>query len=186
MGEHLEYHWYAIYTNPRAEKKVYEQLRKQSIEAYLPLLRQLKQWSDRKKWVEEPLFRSYMFVYVSEKEYLQVLRTYGVVRFITFERKAVVVPETDISLIKRMLLEDVGLEVVETHFEPGDRVEVMAGPMIGMKGELVSVQGEHRVRVSFDLIGQSVLVNIPGSYLKNYGRAQEASNEQEKFKAWNA
>ena len=180
------YHWFAIYTNPRAEKKVSDQLNRQGIEHYLPLQKRLKQWSDRKKWVEEPLFRSYLFVHVSELEYLKVLQTYGVVRFITFERKAVPVPEDQIALIRRLLLEEVDLEVVEQDFEPGDLVEVNAGPMMGMKGELVSVQGEFRVRVRFEMLAQSILVNIPGGWLKTLKKAEQREKENPISKLWKA
>lgn len=178
-----DYFWYAVYTNPRAEKKVLEQLEKQHIKAYLPLQKSLKQWSDRKKWVDEPLFKSYLFVYVSEREYLQVLRTYGVVRFITFERKAVPVPAEQIKWIRMLLSEQFELFIIEQHFDPGDMVEVTSGPMKGMMGDLIDFQGEHRVRVHFELIGQSVLVNIPAAFLKvqKKKRLKEAGD---KNKAW--
>jgi transcription elongation factor/antiterminator RfaH len=183
MHAATDYYWYAVYTNPRAEKKVLDQLQKQQIRAYLPLQRTLKQWSDRKKWVEEPLFKSYLFVYVSEREYLKVLQTHGVVRFITFERKAVPIPPEQIEWIQMLLSQQIELLVVEQSFEPGDRVEVTAGSMRGMQGELIAFQGEHRVRVHFDLIGQSVLVNIPAAFLK-IRQKKDLKDAAEKYKAW--
>jgi transcriptional antiterminator RfaH len=186
MNKVPAYSWYAIYTNARAEKKVEDQLKRQGIECYLPLQKRLKQWSDRKKWVEEPLFRSYLFVFVSELEYMKVLQTYGVVRFITFERKAVAIPPEQITLVRRLLLEEIDMEVVEQDFEPGDLVEVNAGPMMGMKGELVSLQGEFRVRVRFELLAQSILVNIPAGWLKTIRKADPTEKESPGSRLWQA
>ena len=76
--------WYPVYTHARAEKKAHEALLKKGIETYLPLNRQLKQWSDRKKWVEEPFIKSYLFVNISDQEQMEVLMTKGVARFIYF------------------------------------------------------------------------------------------------------
>ena len=101
-----EERWYAIYTKSRNEKKVALNLQEKGIEVYLPLLKTLKQWSDRKKWVEEPLFRSYLFVRILDKNYLEVLQTDGVVRFITFRQERVPVPDQQIEAVKAYLNED--------------------------------------------------------------------------------
>ena len=63
--ENRNYKWYPVYTHPRAEKKAHQALSNKGIETYLPLRRQLKQWSDRKKWVDEPFIKSYLFVHIS-------------------------------------------------------------------------------------------------------------------------
>ncbi len=98
--------WYAIYTKSRNEKKLATNLKARGIEVYLPLLKTLKQWSDRKKWVEIPLFRSYLFVHILDKEYLDVLQTDGVVRFITFRKERIPIPESQILAVKSYLEED--------------------------------------------------------------------------------
>ena len=81
------YKWYPVYTFPKAEKKAHQALLSKGIESYLPLRRQLKQWSDRKKWVEEPFIKSYLFVYIAEHEQTEVLMTKGIARFIYFSNK---------------------------------------------------------------------------------------------------
>jgi transcription antitermination factor NusG len=157
--------WYAIYTFPRAEKKVYAELVRNGITAYLPLLRTLRQWSDRKKWVEEPLFRSYIFVNISQSRYFDVLNTPGVVRYITFEGKAVPVPELQIEAI-RFYLSNEDLTAEQTGiFLPGKMVEVVKGPMRGLRGDLIEVAGRHKVKVEISAIGQSIMVTIPFSHL---------------------
>ena len=78
------FHWYAVYTKPRNEKKLAERLNGKGIEAYLPMRRTLKQWSDRKKMVDEPLISSYVFVNVLQEHYFEVLNTPGAVKYIWF------------------------------------------------------------------------------------------------------
>jgi transcriptional antiterminator RfaH len=157
--------WYAIYTNPRAEKKAHAELVGKGIDSYLPLQRTLKLWSDRKKWVEEPLFRSYLFVNIDQSRYFDVLNTQGVVRYITFEGKAVPVPEHQIEAIRFYLSnEDLPREQTGV-FLPGKMVEVVKGPMRGLRGELVEVAGRHKVKVEISAIGQSIQVTIPSSHL---------------------
>ena len=163
--------WYAIYTLPRAEKKTYAELVKQGIEAFLPLQRTLKQWSDRKKWVEEPLFRSYLFVNIPPNLYFDVLNTQGVVRYITFEGKAVPIPEKQIEAIRYFLAgEGLNFDPMDApdmdHYTPGTTVEVIKGPLTGISGELVQVAGRHKVRLEISAVGQSILVTIPISQLR--------------------
>ncbi len=158
--------WFAVYTNPRAEKKVHAELIREGIEVYLPLQRTLKLWSDRKKWVEEPLFRSYIFVHISESEYYAVLNTPGVVRFITFEGKAVPVPEQQIEAIRYYLSSDEKPVAVDPGLVPGQVVEVMKGPLRGLRGELVEISGRRKVKVEIEAIGQSIMVTIPLSQLR--------------------
>ena len=80
-------HWYAVYVRSRNEKKVYELIKEKDIETYLPLVKTLRQWSDRKKMVEVPLFNSYVFVYVDLLEHFKVRQVPGIVNFVCFEGK---------------------------------------------------------------------------------------------------
>lgn len=157
--------WYAAYTKPRNEKKVFERLVNSGIEAYLPLQRSLKQWSDRKKIVEEPLFRSYIFVKISSVDYYRVLNTVGIVRYITFEGKAVPIPEKQINLIKQLLEQNVEIESVEEKLEPGTKVEVRFGSLLGLVGELIEHKGVQKVVVRIDHISHSLLVTLPSKYI---------------------
>jgi transcription antitermination factor NusG len=161
--------WFALYTNPRAEKRAYAELVRKGITAYLPLQRILKLWSDRKKWVEEPLFRSYMFVRVNEKDYYEALNTPGIVRYITFEGRAVPVPQQQIDAIRYYLSEEDQPVEAFPGLSPGQAVEVMKGPLRGLCGELVEIAGRHKVKVEIEAIGQSITVTIPQSHLKNLG-----------------
>ena len=158
--------WFAVYTLPRSEKKAYAELVRKGIDAYLPMSRNLKQWSDRKKWVEEPLFRSYIFVNIPQNLYFDVLNTQGVVRYITFEGKAVPVPPQQIEAVRFFLSSDDMPPANMEQYLPGQPVEVIKGPLKGLTGELIGITGKHKVRIEITAIGQSILVTIPMGHLK--------------------
>lgn len=159
------FRWYAVYTKPRNEKKVYARLVEKGIETFLPLQKKLKQWSDRKKMVDEPLFRSYIFVHIGQKQYYDVLNTMGVVRYITFEGKAVPIPDKQIDQIKQLLVQDIELEAVEGTIEPGTKVEVRFGSLQGIEGEMVEHAGKKKVVIRIDHISHSLLVTLPKEYV---------------------
>src|ERR1700749_5016142 len=96
--------WYPVYTHAKAEKKAAQSLEGKGIETYLPLRRQLKQWSDRKKWVEEPLIKSYLFVRIAEHDQTEVLMTRGIARFIYFGGKIASMPASQIDNLKLLMM----------------------------------------------------------------------------------
>ena len=158
--------WYALYTKPRNEKKAFESLGEAGIEAYLPLIKTLKQWSDRKKWVEEPLFRSYIFVHIDKSDYFKVLNVFGIVRYITFEGKAVAIPENQIQAIKQYVGKDFEPLDETKEFSIGDKVEVVKGSLMGLQGRLVSIKNKQKVKIEIEAIAQSVYVSVPKSFLE--------------------
>jgi transcription antitermination factor NusG len=158
--------WYAIYTKPRHEKKIYARLLQEHVEAYLPLQTTIRQWSDRKKKVSEPLFRCYVFVYISNKDYFRVLCFNGVVRYVTFEGKAVTIPAKQIQLIRNLLDQDMIIEESSDPIPMGAKVEIIAGPLTGVTGELLENAGKRRVIIRIEEINKALLVNVPLSYLK--------------------
>lgn len=162
----LNYNWYAIRVKSRSEKKVHSDLLEQKIEAYLPMQRKLRQWSDRKKWVEMPLISGYVFVFISRKEYETVLRTYNVVCYVYFEGKAAIIREQDITLLKRMLGQvEVELEITIEQLKPGQMVEIISGPLCGVIGELIDYKGKNKVALRIPPLGYTVLVEAPGKNL---------------------
>lgn len=158
--------WYALYVKSRTEKKVAIELEAEGIEYYLPLEKRLKQWSDRKKWVEEPLFRSYIFVHITDKEYYRALVVRGAVRYVTFERKAVPVPPQQIEAIKLYLNETEPEVVDEDHWKVGQEVEVMSGKLTGLKGKLVEVDGKKKVKIIIDVVNSALTLHLPKNQLR--------------------
>jgi len=160
------YRWYPVYTRSRAEKKAYEELNRKGILAYLPLRKAVKQWSDRKKIVEEPLIKSYLFVYISGKEYAEVLMTNGIARFIYFSSQIATIPEQQITDLKLLLATDADLEVLEYDIKPGERVLIKAGPFKGIMAELVSVQNKQRIILRLQNIGYAIEINTSVAFIE--------------------
>ena len=158
--------WYLLYTKPRYEKKVDAELQLLGFETYLPLNRTLKQWSDRKKWIEEPLFKSYLFINTSISYYYDILNVNGIVKFVNFEKSPVVVNKKDIDFIRKMLGSDLPFEVTNEVIEVGNKVEIISGPMIGIKGQIVEYRSKKQVMVKFNSIPQNVVLNLPLNNLK--------------------
>ena len=158
--------WHVIYTRSRAEKKVVQELNTNNIECFLPLQKQLRQWKDRKKWVETPLIPGYCFVNITRKEYDKVLQLSNVVNYITFERKAAIVSQSEIEALQMMLHQfDFEVNVTMENFKPGKLVEVIEGPMVGLNGELIECRGKNKFALRIEQINTSFLVEIPASYL---------------------
>jgi transcription antitermination factor NusG len=154
--------WYAVYTKSRAEKKVLSELEFLGIDAYLPLTKQLRQWSDRKKWVEVPLISGYVFVFIGIKEHDMVLNIPGVAAYVRFEGKAAIIPDSQIDLIRRMLFQpDLSVEVVHERPLAGDKVEVTSGAMVGLRGTLLNYRGKQRVVVEISQMNLSLIIELP-------------------------
>ncbi|KIA95094.1 antitermination protein NusG [Pedobacter kyungheensis] len=160
------YRWYPVYTHSRAEKKAYEELNRKAILAYLPLKKTVKQWSDRKKIVEEPLIKSYLFAYISAKEYAEVLMTNGIARFIYFSGKIASIPDQQINDLKLLLATDADLEVIDYDIKAGERVLIKAGPFKGMIAELVSVQNKQRIVLRLQNMGYSININTSVAFVE--------------------
>ena len=131
--------WFALYTRPKNEKKVTEQLVKLGIEVYCPLVTQVKQWSDRKKKVATPLISSYVFVNIEEKERDKVFEAFGVVRYLFWLGKPAVIRDEEIYFLKDSLKEVIStFEISE--IKPGDMMNISRGPFQGKEGIVKAVE----------------------------------------------
>ncbi len=147
-------HWYALYTRPRHEKKVYDQLVEKGVTSFLPLIEQVRQWKDRKKRIMMPLFSSYVFVRIHLKDRYTALQTHGVVRMVSFGGKPAAIPDWQIEQLKQVIQRPETLRL-ENYLREGDLVEVIHGPFKGIRGRLRELRGETRVVINIDGIYQS-------------------------------
>lgn len=166
MKERLETKWYALYTKSRSEKKTANELFKKGIEVYQPLIKSLRQWSDRKRIVELPLLHSYLFVKINLRSYFDILNTKGVVKFIGFNGKPVPIPDWQINNLKILLNSEEDFEVISEELLVGDSVYVERGPLKGLKGILIEHRAKQKVLIRLDTIKQSILINIHSVLLK--------------------
>lgn len=171
--------WYVVYTRSRAEKKVRDELTINNIESFLPLQKKLRQWKDRKKWVEIPLMSGYCFVYISRKEYDKVLQINNVVCYVTFEGKAAVIPDYQIDFVKRMLKQcDFEVSVSQESFEMGKKVEIIEGPMIGLQGELVEARGKNKFILRLNQINSTFTIEIPAEHISYFSSEQQSTQKK--------
>jgi transcription antitermination factor NusG len=134
--------WYAIYTKARCEKKTHDMLLLKGLHSYCPLNRIKKKYSDRKKWVEEVLFTSYLFVNINEQEKNEVRLTPGVLNFVYHEGKPAIIQDRDIVTIKKFLKEysEVYLQKYDSsEFEVGQRVMIDAGLFMDNEATIIKV-----------------------------------------------
>lgn len=157
--------WHTLYLRPRSEKKVAAELIEMGYDVYLPLITVMRQWSDRRKKVIEPLFKSYLFVFSDERDYYPIRSIYGVVKFVRFEGKVADVPENQIFAIKKYVREYEGEESVKAAAElkEGQMVRITTGGMKGLEGRLVSFNGKKRVLIHIESVGQSIPVDVARS-----------------------
>lgn len=119
--------WYVVYTKPKWEKKVAEKLAQIEIECYCPLITQVKQWSDRKKKIEVPLFNSYVFVQLPDIDRQSVFQIAGVIRYLFWLGKPAIVRDEEINIIKNSLKASNIADVSVTSIQVGDRIKLDSG-----------------------------------------------------------
>ena len=157
--------WYALYVKSRHEKSIHSELQQKGIESSLPLTIVTRQWSDRRKKVEVPLFRGYVFVKIDIKnEKLPVLTTSGVVKFVTFNNVTVPIPEDQMYWLQQMIASDLLLSQ-EQDFPVGTEIDVMFGPLKGLRGRVKQKNSKTKLIVWFDAIMQGVSVEIDPTWL---------------------
>lgn len=151
--------WLAVYSKPRWEKKINQLLQEKGLESYCPLNKVRRKWSDRVKVVEEPLFKSYVFVKVSDNDRVNVRMTPGVINFVYWEGKPAVIREKEINAIRRFLNEYENVEVKPINFRVDQRVKVTNGPLMDHEGQILSV---HRktVKIAIDSLGYVLVAYI--------------------------
>lgn len=166
------FRWYAVYTNPRAEKLVHARLAEAGVESFLPLQKTYRIWSDRKKLVEKPLLSSYVFVFVQPVDFPKVYKINGIVKFVSFEGHPVSIPQVQIDNLKLLINSDAEITVTSGKFREGDSVEVITGALTGLRGELIMVAGKKRVGIRIDRLDQNLIVKIPVSFLRKIKRQE--------------
>jgi transcription termination/antitermination protein NusG len=158
-------HWYAVYTAPRAEKKVSDRFKEAGIEHYLPLQKVKRKWSDRVKEVIVPVVHGYIFVRVPKTDFNKVLNTYGAIAFVKEFYKPVAIPDKQISLLKFMVdFSDEPVDFTPENIEPGQTVTISRGPLQGLMGELIEIKGKHKVIIRIDKFG-CALTEVPLSFI---------------------
>jgi len=158
--------WYAAYTRCKSEKKVAFELARQGIEHYLPLQTTIRQWSDRKKKVQVPLIRSYVFVRITLKEYLAVLQIPWVVNIVHFSGKPVPVPDWQIDNLKILLGAGIPIQRKFHELEKGQEVCINQGPLQGLRGTIISVRRRHMFAIRIHALNYNLTIDIDPGFVE--------------------
>ncbi|MHB8260636.1 MAG: UpxY family transcription antiterminator [Bacteroidia bacterium] len=162
-----EKYWYALYVSSRQEKKVQEGLLSKGIEAYTPLVKTMRQWSDRKKIVELPLITGYVFVKHAANEKEKVFTVNGIVNYVSFDRKPAIVNEKEIQVLKDIISFGYETSVVNyTNFTKGMDVKITQGDFKGLMGTIIRKDRNEFFAVALNSIQQHVIIKLPSAILE--------------------
>ena len=165
--------WFALYTKPRNEFKAEQQLTAEGISNYLPTVTLLKQWSDRKKKVTEPLLRGYIFIHANEEERLVSVEQLSIVRCVFDVGRPARIPDWQINNLKTMLETNENI-IVHKGIVPGAKVIIKDGPFEGIIGTVVKGETGKSISVAIDLLNRSVIARLPDE--SNLEAIRETSN----------
>ena len=157
--------WYAVYTKPRWEKKVADLLDRNGIQNYCPLNKVIKQWSDRKKVVYEPLFNSYVFVQISDNEQTEVRKIDGIINFVHWLGKPGIIKDVEIEAIQKFLEEHNNVQLEKTVINLNDTVRVINGPLMEKRGSVVMLKG-NKVKLLLPSLGFIMIAEVEKSNLE--------------------
>jgi transcription antitermination factor NusG len=158
-----ELSWFAVQTKPRFEKKAAAELQEKGISAFLPLRSEKRQWSDRRRVVELPMFPQYVFVRVAQSlnTRVLVLRTSGITNFVGMRGMGISIPDEQIESVRTVLA--YGIPVSPRLFtNVGKRIRIRGGALDGLQGILTAVNGDQSLVVSVELIQRSLAIRITG------------------------
>lgn len=158
--------WYLIYTKPRHEKKVHAYLIEKNITSFLPVEKKLRTWRNRKKYIEEPLFPSYIFVYLTDmRNYYEGIETSGSLYYVRTGKEIARVNEAVVKNIKLATGHGEHLEVSTHSFETGQRLVINQGALTGLSCELIQFENEKKFLVRVDFLQRNILFTLPEEYL---------------------
>ena len=139
--------WYVLYTKPKWEKKIAARLNEIGVVTYCPLITKVSQWSDRKKVINVPLFNSYIFVQIEEKNRNQVFEVPGVIRYLFWLGKPAIVKNFEIESIKNWLSHSDVFDVVVDVWKKGDKIVLESGPFISQSVVIQEVKQSHYILI---------------------------------------
>jgi len=162
-----DYKWYALYTKPRWEKKIHAALIRKNIESWCPVKRVENQWTDRKKKIDEPIFKSYIFVRIDIKNRTPVLMTDGILNFVHYLGKPAVIRDEEVQIIKQYLSEKDAILTLQSlqAFEESTKVLVTYGVFMDKIGTVIKKERK-KIYVKLQSLDQVMVVEFPINYLK--------------------
>jgi transcription antitermination factor NusG len=152
--------WFALYVKPKHEFKAKSELDQLCVHNYLPVLTRIHQWNDRKKKIDEPLIKGYIFVYADEKERLSSLENRCIIKCVSEHGRPARIPEWQIINLQNMLNHGGDFNVFDGLVK-GTTIEIVEGPFKGVQGILEKTETENNLAVTIDFLNRSVVVHLP-------------------------
>ena len=157
-------HWHIVYTHSRTEKTVHTKIKKLGFEALLPVQREVRPWSDRRKVVEVPLFPNYVFVRISPQQRFKLLKIRELVDYVSFDQQPAFVSDEEIESVKRLARHEVNA-TFETSGSVDERVTITKGPFAGLAGDVLRETGKGDLVVRIHVLRRPLSVEIPKEYV---------------------
>lgn len=158
--------WYVLHTKPNYEKKIVEKLSEKNVVYFLPTIMKLRKWHDRKKYVEVPVFPSYIFIYLNSiYDYYSGLNAEGVLRYVRFGKE---IAKVEVNVIKKLQIAfqcENEIEISDKQFQLGQEVYIDHGALTGLKCEIVEYQNKMKVLIRLSLLNRNILLSLPESSL---------------------
>lgn len=156
--------WYALYTRPQHEKKICTYLSQQGIHSFLPMTTEIRQWSDRKKKIERPLFPSYVFVHLQPNKLWIVGDIPGGIRFIGIGKQASPIPDEVIFSLQKIQFEEI--QIQDLKLCRGERVRITSGKFIGVEGEFIYQGSKNMLGIAIDIMDRVVMIELESSQVR--------------------
>jgi transcription antitermination factor NusG len=151
--------WFVLYTRSGYEKRVADLLERKQFEAYIPLTRMQRPWTDRKKITQQPLFRSYVFVHATLNDHARIRQTDGVINFVYWLSKPAVIRQDEIDTIRKFLVEYDFVKLEKTSINLDDRVRIVNGPLMMWEGNVVEIRTT-TVKIILPSLGYALVAEI--------------------------
>jgi transcriptional antiterminator RfaH len=159
-------YWHVIYTRPKQERKIANELFKKQITYFLPVINTVRQWHDRKKVIQTPLFPSYIFVCLKDKlEFFNSESITGVCSFVKFGKLHAKVDQSTIDQISLVVNSDMQTDISCDYYKPGEKLFIKDGPLNGLSCELINKNGKDKYLVRVDLLNRNLLIDVESSNL---------------------
>ena len=165
----IEKNWFAVYTKPKTEKKVYGRILESGIEAYIPLITTIKIWSDRKKKVTSPLISCIIFIRIEEIKLNEIYKIQGITCVLKYLKKPAKIKDVEIENLRILLNDSENISILDSNsIEKGETVRVIKGPFLGLIAECIETKGKHRITVNITSTNNIFEVNVPMSFVEKY------------------
>ncbi|MEL6863516.1 MAG: UpxY family transcription antiterminator [Bacteroidota bacterium] len=167
--------WYVIYTLSRHEKKIESYLKGKGFEVFLPMRKQLRQWSDRKKLIDIPLFPNYLFVETDPTRFWEVTSVPGVIKFVSIRKKPVPVSECIVNSIRQVMHRT--SEVDNINLQAGERVKLIQGPFAGLEGIYLRQANKQMLVIEIEILKRSIMFEVNPNHIQSINQYSNAGQK---------